>query len=289
MKDKNENTVDLKSWLTRSLNLKNASFDKVVQKFKELLTIHGFKLKKENKTSESAYFEAIYGSRIVAILMSFIPYIGRNLPSGKRFGLKATITKGNPVILSMNIVPYMEIFNTSEVFILTQTVDEKASDEYVAARKVFSITKAFYDFYDVDPKEYIDKFDNKTFFRDSMLSLLIYPLDGYKSSKRVHFPVGSGPKWCWPAFIIPEFWFIWHEIWGVSLLIIAIESITAFKMLQYGFDIRVLGFTLIFYRLLLGFIGNRIFYLRYGRWPKEKNRNISNKANSADAKTRAAD
>jgi hypothetical protein len=276
IKDKKESTVDLKSWLTRSLNLKNTSFEKVAQTFKELLTAHGFKLKKENETSESVYFEAIYGSRIVAILMSFIPYIGRNLPLGKRFGLKATIADGNPIKLTMNIVPYMEIFNTSEVFILTQTVDEKASDEYVAARKIFSITRAFYDSYDVDPKENLGKFDDKTFFRDSVLTLLIYPLDGYKSSKRVHFPGSSGPKWCWPAFIIPELWFIWHEIWGVSLVMIAIELITAFKMVQYGLGIKVIGFTLIAYRFLLGFMGNRIFYLRYGRWPKEKNREISN-------------
>jgi hypothetical protein len=289
MKDKMESTVDLKSWQTKSFNLKNVSFEQVVQKFKELIANHGFKLKKENETNDSVYFEAIYGSRIVAVLMSFIPYIGRNLPLGKRFGLKATITNGSSISLSLNIVPYMEIFNTSEVFILTQTIDEKASDEYVAARKIYSITKAFYDSYEVDPRESIEKFDNKTFFRNSFLTLLIYPLDGYKSSKRVYFPGPLGPKWCWPAFIIPELWFIWHEIWGVSLLMIAIESITVFKMIQYGIDIRVLGFTLFFYRLLIGFLGNRLFYLRYGKWPKEKNRKNSNKANSADAKSRAAD
>ena len=281
--DKKETTVDLKSWLSRSFNLKNASFDKVVRNFKELLSIHGFKVKKENETTESAYFEAIYGSRLVAVLMSFIPYIGRNLPLGKRFGLKATITDGSPINLSMSIVPYMEIFDTSEVFILTQTVDEKASDEYVAARKMFSITKAFYDSYDVDPKENLEKFDNKTFLRDSVLTFLIYPLDGYKSSKRVHFPGSSGPKWCWPAFIIPELWFIWHEIWGVSLLMIATELITAFKMAEYGIDSKVIGFTLIAFRLLLGYTGNRIFYLRYGRWPKESNKNISNNSLENDA------
>jgi hypothetical protein len=289
MKDKKESTVELKSWLTRSLNLKNTSFEKVVQNFKELLSAHGFKLKKQNETKASAYFEAIYGSRIVAILMHFIPYIGRNLPLGKRLGLKATITNGNPIALSITIVPYMEIFNTSEVFILTQTIDEKASDEYVAARKMFSITKALYDSYDVEPKESLGKFENKVFLRDSVLSLLIYPLDGYKSSKKVHFPDAHGPKWCWPASIIPELWFIWHEIWGVSLLMIAIELITVFKMVQYGLGSKFIGVTLIVFRILPGLAGNRIFYLRYGRWPKEKNRKISNTANPSDTKSRAAD
>lgn len=289
MKENMESTVDLKSWQSKSFNLKNVSFEQVVQKFKELLAIHGFKLKKENETNNSTYFEAIYGSRIVAILMRFIPYIGRNLPLGKRFGLKAAITKGSTITLSLNIVPYMEIFNTSEVFILTQTVDEKVTDEYVAARKIHSITKAFYDSYDVDPKENIEKFDNKKTLRNSFLTLLIYPLDGYKSSKKVYFPGSSGPKWCWPAFIIPELWFMWHEIWGVSGLMYAIEFITVSKMVQYGLDIRVLGLTLFLYRLLLGSIGNRLFYLRYGRWPKEKNGKIANKANPADAKSRAVD
>ena len=70
---------------------------------------------------------------------------------------------------------------------------------------------------------------------------------------------------------------------------VAIEFITTFKMVQYGIDAKLLGLTLIAYRVLLGYMGSRIFYLRYGRWPKERNRKISNKANSADAKSRAAD
>lgn len=272
MKEKKESTVDLKSWHARSLDLKNASFVQVVQKVKECLEIHGFKLKKENKTSQSASFEAVYGSRMIAILMSFIPYIGRNLPLGKRFGLKATITDGNPVVLYMNIVPYMEIFNTSEVFILTQSADEKASDEYVAARKMFSIAKALNASYEVDSEENLEEFDNKAFIRDAVLTLLIYPLDGYKSSKMVYFPSSSGPRWCWPAFIIPELWFMWHEIWGVSLLMTAIEFITAFKFLQYGMSAKVIALTLAAYRFFIGFMGNRIFYFRYGRWPNEKKR-----------------
>jgi len=270
MKEQQESTRDLKSWLKRSLKLKNTSFDKVVQDFKELLSYHGFKIKNKTESEELVTYEAIYGSRIIAILMGFIPYIGKHLPLGKRFGLKASITNGDTISLRFDIVPYMEIFNTSEVFILTQSVDEKASDEYIAARKMFSITKAFYDSYEVDPVEKLEKFDNKTYFRDSMLTFLIYPLDGYKSTKRIHFPTTSGPKWCWPAFIIPEFWFIWHEIWGVSLLTGGIEIFTALKLAQYGVEAKTIGWTLLAYHFFLGLTGNYIFYLRYGRWPKDK-------------------
>ena len=91
----------------------------------------------------------------------------------------------------------MEVFNTSEVFILTQSIDEKASDEYVAARKLYSMTKALYYSYDVDPKESLGKFDNKAFIRNSALIFLVYPLDGYKTSKRVHLTVNrelNSPK-----------------------------------------------------------------------------------------------
>lgn len=51
---------------------------------------------------------------------------------------------------------------------------------------------------------------------------------------------------------------------------LAIATITAFKMIQYGLGMKVMGFTLFFYRLFLGFSGNRLFYLRYGKWPKRK-------------------
>jgi predicted HD phosphohydrolase len=93
----------------------------------------------------------------------------------------------------MNMKEKMEIFNTSEVFILTQSADEKASDEYVAARKMFSIAKSLNGSYDVDSEENLEEFDNKAFIRDAVLTLLIYPHQRRSARRRLR-PLKSDTK-----------------------------------------------------------------------------------------------
>ena len=51
---------------------------------------------------------------------------------------------------------------------------------------------------------------------------------------------------------------------------LAIATITAFKMIQYSLGMRKMGFTLFFYRLLLGFSGNRLFICDKGNGQKRK-------------------
>lgn len=278
MNDKIDNTVDINSWLNRSFIVKDASYVDVVTNFKKMLDLNGFKIKKEIDIEASVHFEAVYGSRAISFLMSLIPLIGRNLSLGKRFKLKATITKGNPANISLSVVPYMELFNTSENLVLSQTMDEKVSDEYVAARKMYAITMGFGALYDIEPKAEMVTFENASFFRDTMLAVLIYPLDGYKSIKKLHLPVSQGPLWCWPAFVIPELWFMWHEIWGPSLLVAGIEFLAAMKAYQHGLDYKIVVFTFLTSHFFLGLLGNRIFYLRYGKWPKDKKERMPGKS-----------
>jgi len=54
-------------------------------------------------------------------------------------------------------------------------------------------------------------------------------------------------------------------------------------MYQYGLTIWVISAGLLFFHILLGYYGNRIFYLRYGRWTHETNQSISNKSLEKDA------
>lgn len=79
------------------------------------------------------------------------------------------------------------------VFILTQSADEKASDEYVAARKMFSIAKSLNASFDVDSEENLEEFDNKAFIRDAVLTLLIYPHQRRSARKRL-WPLKSDAK-----------------------------------------------------------------------------------------------
>lgn len=269
MTSSSTSTKSLKSWLEKSLYLKNGGFTNVLEKFKKSINEHGFTITKEISSEDRVTFEAIYGSRVVALSVGLIPYIGKHLPWGKRFGLKATITNTDKVNVRFNIVPYMELFNTSEALILSQSVDEKASDEYIAARKMYSITNYLKNHFEIEHSEELKEFDNKACFTDVLLGLLIYPLEGYKSAKNIHIPLTAGPRWNWPAFLLPEIWFIWNEIWGVSLLIVGLEIFTAIKLAEYQLQTNFIIAVLLSYRIFLGLMGNRIYYYRYGNYGKK--------------------
>ena len=134
MKERKNTAIDLRSHLSGSIHIKHASFDKVVQHFKELLKVHGLKLKKERVTDESVYFEAIYGSRIRANLMALIPCVEDFLSRESRsnFGLKANIKNGDPIKLNMDIVRFEELFYSKDLFILSGSED--MSDEHFAVK-----------------------------------------------------------------------------------------------------------------------------------------------------------
>jgi hypothetical protein len=266
----NETVKDLKSWLKRQIFIDIEDINPLIECFNKIIKTYGFRIIKQVDIENGVSIEAIFGTRIVAFLTNLIPIIGRHLPSGKRLGLKATIFKGNSIEINLNISPYMELFNTSEVLVLSQTADEKISDEYLAAHKIHSITKDLYNYFGLPiPDEYIS-INKKAFAGDILLSLLIYPLDGYKASKKIHIPADKGPKWLWFAFIIPELWYVWHEIWGVSILVILLEAYGGWILVNAVGHLYVLLVLFLMIRIISGRIGNKIFYYRYGRWINEK-------------------
>ncbi len=104
-------------------------------------------------------------------------------------------------------------------------------------------------------------FSQKTFF-----NFLLYPLEGAKTPKPIYVPSERGPLWNWGAFIIPEFWFLWHEIWGACSLVLLTEGILLYTLMPYlGFKHSVL-ITLVAIRLAAALLGHRIYYYRNGRW-----------------------
>lgn len=270
MTKKEDKTKDLKDWLQRTIYLEIDDLDSVVKCFTETVKNYGFKINKQTDIENGISIDAIFGLKIIAILINLIPFIGRNIPWGKRLGMRATIIRGDSINININISPYMELFNTSEVLVLSQTPDEKVTDEYLAAHKIHSITKELYTFFGLPIPSQFVQFNKKAFLSDIFLSLLIYPLDGYKATKQIHIPSQKGPKWSWPAFIIPEVWFVWNEIWGVSILAILLEVYGIGKLASYGAHISILIAFFIFIRIIAGRFGNIIYYYKYGRWIKDK-------------------
>jgi RsiW-degrading membrane proteinase PrsW (M82 family) len=95
---------------------------------------------------------------------------------------------------------------------------------------------------------------------------LVFPFSS--AGQKTHRPPDGGPPWQWAAFILPEAWFPIHGLWGVLIpmagvyLSAVLGSITADLPLDL-----VLGVAALLVRTLSGFLGGRIYYRRYGRWP----------------------
>ncbi len=97
---------------------------------------------------------------------------------------------------------------------------------------------------------------------------LIYPFS-IDRNKQIHIPGGQGPSWNWQAFIIPELWFLYHEIWGAFFLIAAFYSGLFYAAMHWHFNLFGQGMliVLLVLRLVAGRTGNIVYYFRHGKWP----------------------
>lgn len=268
MNDESDN-INIKRWLEKSINFEGANYDDLRNELITSIRKHGFKLSKNEPFNSSLRIEALFGSKLKAFLIGLIP-LGKHFPSGKRLLLKASLFNDSVPKLSIQITPYMELFGSEEVGGVTQSFDEKASDEYFGAKKMHLILRDLYRVLEIPLPDDLLEFGTKEFAKDTFLGILIYPLDSYNASKTIHLPKEPGPNWCWGGFVLPEIWFVWNEIWGVSLLT-AIPTAIYFQAIDWGLDIVIQYFLIamiIGVRLLLGLKGNKIYYAKYGRWPK---------------------
>jgi hypothetical protein len=261
--------LNIKRWLDKSLNFESADYIDLKNSVIAAIMKHGFKLRKNEEFNDSIHIEAIFGSKLKAFSIGLIPF-GKHFSAGKRLLLKASLINDVTPTLRIQITPYMEIFGSEEVGGVTQSFGEKATDEYFGANRMYLILRDLYGHAGIPLPDELLKFDIKEFSRDTFLGILIYPLDSYNAPKTIHSPEEPGPMWCWGGFVLPEIWFLWNEIWGVSLLT-AIPTAIYFHAKDWGVNIGIQYFLLsiiVGVRLLLGLKGNRIYYAKYGRWPK---------------------
>jgi hypothetical protein len=78
----------------------------------------------------------------------------------------------------------------------------------------------------------------------------------------------EGPKWNWGAFIIPEFWFMWHEIMGISFISIFLDAVIFLSLSKHLDNSLLTAAIFLLIRLVFGLKGNNLYYAKYGTWPK---------------------
>lgn len=98
---------------------------------------------------------------------------------------------------------------------------------------------------------------------------VIYPYSMDKSKGLYNAPA-NGPSWNWKAFLIPELWFLYHEIHGIFFLMSLLLAFFVFLAFQGILILFSKWMLLIIFcgHLLAGRTGNQIFYARHGKWPE---------------------
>ena len=261
-------------WLSQDLDVALADPEKVGALLEELLEDAEYHSLTKFAVSGATAVHGYFGAKLRALLVGLLPF-GEHLPWGKRLHIQARIRgEGDKTNVTLKITPFDELFDTSEALLVTQMPAEKASDEYLAALHLHSIALGLLKATNTPPPSDLSEVDTRTFAADFLTGLMLYALEGDATKKVVHVPASSGPSWSWQAFVVPELWFVWNEIWGVSLLMVALDwalfrLIMAFPV-PIGFAVAAGLF--VAFRLVAARMAHSIFYARYGRWPAEAER-----------------
>ena len=262
---------DLDVWLHQDLVLAAGDRDKVAALVRQALEAAEYFDVEQSTANHAIEVYGRFGTKLRAFLVGLLPF-GKHIPWGKRLYARATIrSDGDQTHVKLQIAPWMELFDESEALLVSQMPDEKGSDEYLAALHLQNIAAALRRATNTPEPEVSTELKPKAFAADFVTGLLLYALEGDSTKKIVHVPPQRKISWTWGAFIIPELWFVWHEIWGVSLLMVGLDW-ALFKLLTTWPATITLGITAALFvalRVVTGLQARSIFYARYGRWPDD--------------------
>ncbi len=262
---------NLREWIRKTFSLQGIELTKIETALQHAINRHGFHIRSTSHSETSVIVQAYYGSKIVALVAGFLPY-GNHLPFGKRFFLRATaVSNAETTDVQIRIAPHMELLDSEELPLITQSPGEKLSDEYIAAIKSHNITKDVYSLLGIEIPVDWQTFDHKRAIADHAWGSLLYPIDNYDAPKTVHRPVEKGPRWSWGSCLVPEMWFIYYDAIGIAILSFVLNVLSLALIVTstvgwglFGLIIGLVPFLLI--RIWLGTAGHRVYYARHGQW-----------------------
>lgn len=115
--------------------------DAVLGGYERALVDCGFRIQVRQPEGTGYAHKAVWGSKAKAYLVgSFVPF-GKLMQSGKRLGAEAQISAaGGDTLLRLIVLPYMELFDSPEVFLISQGVFEKLTDDDFARGKLGEVS-----------------------------------------------------------------------------------------------------------------------------------------------------
>lgn len=113
--------------------------DQVAEKVARALEAAGFTRVERQHIPDGISLRAVWGSKLKAFLLSLVPF-GKYLRAGKRLGAEVEVVKrGRDALLRLLVVPYMELFDRPEIFLITQDIVEKLTDDSFSREKLLEV------------------------------------------------------------------------------------------------------------------------------------------------------
>ncbi len=95
-----------------------------------------FKILESGGDGNQGHLKAVWGGKLKSYLIGNLPF-GKLLKSGKRLGAEVEVTgHGSGSHVRLLIVPYMELWNRPEVFLISQGILEKLTDDSFSRKKL---------------------------------------------------------------------------------------------------------------------------------------------------------
>ncbi len=95
-----------------------------------------FKILESGGDGNRGYLKAVWGGKLKSYLIGNLPF-GKLIKSGKRLGAEVEVTgQGSGSYVRLLIVPYMELWNRPEIFLMSQGILEKLTDDSFSRKKL---------------------------------------------------------------------------------------------------------------------------------------------------------
>ncbi|OGS45371.1 MAG: hypothetical protein A3K66_00130 [Euryarchaeota archaeon RBG_16_67_27] len=128
------------SGATAQIAFPGRSVEDLLGGYERALVEAGFEIRKRDWTGQYFVHKAVLGSKAKAYVVSKVVPFGSLMRAGKRVGAEAQIYLwGDQAVLRVVFVPYMELFDRSEIMFLSAGVFEKITDDQYCVDKLHEV------------------------------------------------------------------------------------------------------------------------------------------------------
>lgn len=252
---------DVTAVYKRALTFPGVTIETVAVVVEKAFAAERFTITGDSTSEATQQIMGVFGTRLKALLYSLIPIYGHLNVNSWRMRLICEIaSSAGGVSVRAVIAPLMALFDEEPIppFGIVREYYLSKTLERVWGRVVAELQ--------AEGADAVALEDSKHFWASAWWRYLLYNLEPFGSPQPIHRVKGT--RWSWGAFLLPEVWFPWNELWGESwpywlldYVVMRVYSNTAIGNIPLW-----VWLILVIARVPAGLFGKKLYYMRYGRW-----------------------